>query len=301
MELDMLQVKINRAQEELPQETRRAINSVDWRAYILSLREKKGYSFEQLEDLELETELLLCGLLSPENYPTELEARMKIPKPQVDLLVSEMNEFVFKKIKDELIRNTEKGEMFIKTPTPEMVGVPTSSTEVLKNVGKESILKTTIQTDKTTERKIPVLSDKTDIEIAPTEIEALTPKNETISKSESNILQKAGIEIEPSGIAPKNETPINKIENQISNKKTEPKNIGDNLIKKLVEREENIDKDIANQKIINSISSQKLSSSFQIPGKTTQYSLDNLTKNTNPTNSGIVKNSKIDLYREAAE
>ncbi len=115
--LDMLQIKIERVREELPKETRHAIDSVDWRAYILSLREKKGFSFEQLEDLELETELLLCGLLLPEKYPEELEERLKLPRSQVDLLVQEMNEFVFKKIKDELIKNSQREEIFIKKDT----------------------------------------------------------------------------------------------------------------------------------------------------------------------------------------
>jgi len=111
--IDMLQIKIEKAKDTLPEETKRAIAAVDWRAMILSLREKKGFSYEQLEDLELETELLLCGLLDPKDYPKEIENRLKLPKAQVDLLVSEMNELVFKKIRDELIKNTEKKELFI--------------------------------------------------------------------------------------------------------------------------------------------------------------------------------------------
>ena len=133
--LDILQIKIDRAKEDLPKETLKAINSVDWREVILGMREKKGYSYEQLEDLELETELLLCGLLNPSDYPKELEERMKLPKPQIDLLVQEMNEFVFKKIKDELIKNTERQEIFIKkeekiegsltSPTPNPIPIKT--------------------------------------------------------------------------------------------------------------------------------------------------------------------------------
>ena len=96
--LDILQIKIDRAKEDLPKETLKAINSVDWREVILGMREKKGYSYEQLEDLELETELLLCGLVSPQNYPKELEKRMGISQNQANELVKEMNEKVFAKI-----------------------------------------------------------------------------------------------------------------------------------------------------------------------------------------------------------
>ena len=75
---DLLQIKIEKAKAQLSDDTLNAINAVDWKAVILSIRETKGYSFEQLGDLETETELLLCGLLSPENYSKELENRMHL-------------------------------------------------------------------------------------------------------------------------------------------------------------------------------------------------------------------------------
>jgi hypothetical protein len=110
--IDLLQIKIEKAKAQLPEDTLNAINAIDWKAVILGMRDKKGYSFEQLGDLELETELLLCGLLSPENYPKELESRMKLSKVQVNELVQEMNEKVFAKIKEELIKNTERKKIF---------------------------------------------------------------------------------------------------------------------------------------------------------------------------------------------
>jgi len=106
--VDLLQIKIDKAKAELSEESRRAIDTVDWKTVILAMRAEKGYSYAQLEDLELETELLLCGLLSPENYPKELESRMNIPKAQIDILINEMNEKVFKKIREELVKNIER-------------------------------------------------------------------------------------------------------------------------------------------------------------------------------------------------
>jgi len=112
--IDLLQIKIEKAKRELPGDTQSAIAAVDWRAAILGLRAKYGYNFEQLGDLELETELVLCGLLSPENYPKELSKRMGISKAQVDELVNEMNMSVFAKIREELIKNTERRKIFAK-------------------------------------------------------------------------------------------------------------------------------------------------------------------------------------------
>ncbi len=148
--VDLLQVKIEKARESLSTETRQAIDAVPWKMVILEMRQSKGYNFEQLGDLETETELLLCGLLSPEDYPKELEKRMRIPRAQVDVLVNEMNERVFKKIREELIKNTERRKVSLgssgapdrKNALPKErwekdFGIKKEENEVLKQAGIE--------------------------------------------------------------------------------------------------------------------------------------------------------------------
>ena len=132
--IDLLQIKIEKARNELSAETRQAIDAVPWKITILEMRTKKGYTFEQLGDLELETELLLCGLLGGKDYPKELEKRMKIPRAEVDVLINEMNELVFKKIREELVKNIEKRD---KIPTPIPVKIKMDENEVLKRAGIE--------------------------------------------------------------------------------------------------------------------------------------------------------------------
>lgn len=107
---DELQIKIDEARSKLPEETRQAIDAVDWKLKIIELRESKGYSYTQLDDLEIETELLLCGLLRPEDYPIELEKRMGLPKPEVTQLVNLMNEKIFQKVRQELIKRVAERE-----------------------------------------------------------------------------------------------------------------------------------------------------------------------------------------------
>lgn len=111
--IDLLQIEIEKAKKNLPEDTVNAIAMVDWKAAILKMREKYGYSFEQLGDLELETELVLCGLLSPADYPKEVENRLKISSSRARELVNEMNDLVFKKIREELIKSTERKKTFI--------------------------------------------------------------------------------------------------------------------------------------------------------------------------------------------
>lgn len=137
---DLLQIKIEEAKRKLPLETINAINAVDWKAAILGLRTKKGYTFEQLGDLELETELLLAGLTNTANYPKELEKRMEISKSAVDELVKEMNNLVFKKIREELIKNTERKKAFQKD-IPSLLDKEegANNAQVLKSAGIEII------------------------------------------------------------------------------------------------------------------------------------------------------------------
>jgi hypothetical protein len=125
---DALQIKIDEAKANLPPETNDAINAVDWRATILTLREKRGYSFEQLEDLETETELMLYGLITTEEYPKEIENRLKISKNEATELVNELNDLIFMKIRGELIKNSGEKREIPETKKEEQI-----NTEILKS------------------------------------------------------------------------------------------------------------------------------------------------------------------------
>jgi len=129
--IDSLQIKIEKAKANLPALTQQAIDSIDWRAVILGMREKKGYSYEQLEDLELETELLLCGMTNPENFPKELMERMKLPKAEIDMLINELNETIFKKIRDKLMGTSSSSGRIEEGQTPFPLGRAGDGLEIL--------------------------------------------------------------------------------------------------------------------------------------------------------------------------
>jgi len=150
--IDLLQIKIEKARTELSGESRQAIDAIDWKNVIIGMRAEKGYSFTQIEDLELETELLLCGLLNPEDYPKELEKRMGIPKPQVNELVNEMNMRVFSKIREELIKNIERKKVSENKQTEELKK-PENNLE-----SREELLKKIENPNLLTEKELPAPS-----------------------------------------------------------------------------------------------------------------------------------------------
>ncbi len=153
---DLLQIKIEKAKAELPEDTQNAINAVNWKIVILSLREKKGYTFEQLGDLETETELLLCGLVSPENYSKELEKRMHLSKAEVNDLVREMNDRVFAKIKENLIKIVERKKTFAKQSSANKTEAE-RDTQILSSAGIEIIPE---KLELTTPENHPILAEK---------------------------------------------------------------------------------------------------------------------------------------------
>ena len=122
-EKDALQVKIDRARLQLPEDARAAIDAVDWRGAIMQIRNNEGYDFIQLAELETETELLLCGLANPEDYPRQIEKGMGISREATQKLVEEMNEKVFKKIKEEMIKIAESKKLSAEKAAPHPVTV----------------------------------------------------------------------------------------------------------------------------------------------------------------------------------
>ena len=137
--VDLLQIKIEKAKAELPTETLNAIAAVDWKAAILGLRASRGYTFEQLGDLELETELLLSGLVSPSDYPKELKNRMRISEAEANQLANEMNNLVFIKIQGELIKNAERKKVFTNNKAEEETNTQILNTHGIEIIGKPTL------------------------------------------------------------------------------------------------------------------------------------------------------------------
>jgi len=143
--IDLLQIDIAKAREELSQESRNSIDSVNWRQIILGMNNK--FSTEQLETLETETELLLCGLVETEDYPLELETRMKISKSEVSNLINELDLQIFKKIQEELVKRISENEKVIQNDKPlvfdpTFAGVPKNTQEgIARSDWKENLYK----------------------------------------------------------------------------------------------------------------------------------------------------------------
>ena len=140
--IDTLKIKIDEARKLLPAESKEAIDSVNWKLTILEMNKK--YNEEQLENLEMETELLLCGILNPEDYLKEIEIKMGISKEEATTLVNEMDKLVFQKIQTEFekrIRTGDKENFSKKVLEEEIPFPPYKQTETTKPIEQQTITK----------------------------------------------------------------------------------------------------------------------------------------------------------------
>lgn len=107
------QSDIQKAKANLPKESREAIESVPWHDIIFEIKKERNYNFSQIEKLGNYTDLLLCGLLNPIEYPALLERDLGITREETDELVDELNERIFKKIREELARKQQSIQEYL--------------------------------------------------------------------------------------------------------------------------------------------------------------------------------------------
>lgn len=100
METDILQAKINQEREKLSEETRQSIDAVDWKSVVFGM--KNRFNEDQLNNLEINTELLLCGLIDTEDYQKELESSMRIHSTDAMSVINDLDKSVFKKMQENL-------------------------------------------------------------------------------------------------------------------------------------------------------------------------------------------------------
>jgi hypothetical protein len=163
--IDLLQSKINTARATIPEKSIAAIDVSNWKTTIL-LEFKGKYSDLQLEDLTTETELLLCGLVSVEEYPKELETRMHLSRNAVIALLSDMDKFIFKKIQKELERKLEKdGEEPYpnkeQSPDQRLLNIPPDIKQAITESNYQVNLYTTASKYKLTVEQMGILEEVT--------------------------------------------------------------------------------------------------------------------------------------------
>ncbi len=83
---------INEARASLPFITQKAIDSIDWKKVVHDIALSRKYSIDQVEYLEIDTELLVYLTISTEKYIKTLSEDMKISTGESKFILSEIEE-----------------------------------------------------------------------------------------------------------------------------------------------------------------------------------------------------------------
>lgn len=145
MENDLLQQKINEARNLLSKDTKEAINSVNWRFIIEGMKNK--YNTDQIDNLETETELLLSGITTPEEYQKEIQTRLNLSMSETTNLLNEMDTLVFKKIQEKLISflPVKKDDQTNNSPVENKTGFKTEVNNIKKINKRFEVLPNNLQ------------------------------------------------------------------------------------------------------------------------------------------------------------
>lgn len=88
----------------LPDINQQAMRSFDWATELISIGHGYGLHVDQLEDLQIETMLVMVGLTPPEKYQEELITRLALSPIEADRIIEEVNKRIFSPIHDYIVR-----------------------------------------------------------------------------------------------------------------------------------------------------------------------------------------------------
>ncbi|MCM2338935.1 MAG: hypothetical protein NDI62_00555 [Burkholderiales bacterium] len=300
MDQAQLQQKIAEYFLKLPQEAQELFSSMQWLEKLKEISTKYDLSEEQIQTIGTETTLVLLGIIHAEEYVDIIKKEINIGEKNLDKLLSEINDAIFKDIGPQLEETFYKNNG-IKTE------IPNKLDERFDNLSKETkdaIKASDYQT------KIYEIGQKNGLTIYQIGLLGEATLNVMLGITLPNKFEESLINI---GL-PKEKTLelANDINEQILRKIREElvKNINKSNSnfeknKSLESREELLSKienpepvkPILNPNI-HPILSQKLTGPFQIPKAETDHTLSNLSKNTEEEKNKL---PKVDPYRMPIE
>lgn len=92
----------------LPEINQQALKSFDWATELLAIGKNSGLHIDELEDLQVETMLVLVGLSQPSEYQNELITRLAISPTEANKIIEQVNQRVFKPIHDYIVNGGPK-------------------------------------------------------------------------------------------------------------------------------------------------------------------------------------------------
>lgn len=92
----------------LPEINQQALKSFDWATELLSIGKNYGLHIDELEDLQVETMLVMVGLVQVKDYPNELINKLAISPAEANKIITQVNDRIFQPIHDYIVNGGPK-------------------------------------------------------------------------------------------------------------------------------------------------------------------------------------------------
>jgi hypothetical protein len=90
--------------ELLPEELQKVIQSSDYQTKLFDIAKKNKWTYEQLGILEMETTMVLLGMINPNNYQAELASELEKSPVEITAAVTDIKTQVFDPIRASLMK-----------------------------------------------------------------------------------------------------------------------------------------------------------------------------------------------------
>lgn len=87
----------------LPQISQQAISSFDWVTILLDIGKSYALQLDELEDLQLETMMLIVGITPADDYESELSSVLPLSKTDLGKLLGDINTKILEPIHDYIV------------------------------------------------------------------------------------------------------------------------------------------------------------------------------------------------------
>lgn len=118
--------------ETLPKETQNTLIELNYREKIYAIAKGYNLNVEQIGILETVATNLIIGVIHPDEFENSLESSLRLPSETVRKLANDVNEKIFKKIREALVKKTAKENEASKKSE-------TNDTQVLNSAGIEIV------------------------------------------------------------------------------------------------------------------------------------------------------------------
>lgn len=140
-----------------------AINNSNYQSYIYTLGNKYSLNIDQIGILEEITTKVMTGILPPDKYESEIKSKISIEEGVVSKMMPEINENIFKNIKELLKENWNNNSGTIPAVEKKEDVVPLPPYKVITNdqllINNDKKVEEIINHDEYKEHGIEILSD----------------------------------------------------------------------------------------------------------------------------------------------